>query len=127
MRFNLKTIVDVTETKARRGEGEKEVNQQANFMTVYQTIGMRSNPTNFKIEKIKGTHEGFGSIYKNIKHYWNVEFDIEYGGLELESLIEDFDLVPFIQGLDESVKFKDAVFFTKNSSKINIIFSLIDK
>ena len=37
-------------------------------------------------------------------------------------LINDFNLVPFISGLDETVKFKNNVFRTADKLDCNIIF-----
>ena len=43
MRFKLHTTVDITKTNARRGDDKHQANQQANYNTVYQTIGLRVN------------------------------------------------------------------------------------
>ena len=45
MRFTIHTLVDITETHARRGDDPKQHRQQQNFLTVLQTIGLRVNPT----------------------------------------------------------------------------------
>tara|TARA_Y100000389_G_C17233164_1_gene399193 strand:- start:142 stop:528 length:387 start_codon:yes stop_codon:yes gene_type:complete len=125
--FTIYTLVDVTETNARRGESTLAHNQQANFMSVYQTIGLRSNPTNFKVEKIKDNKK-FGSTFKNVNYYWKMTFDIEQSdSLTLEMLLDDFELVPFISGLEECVTFKECIFFTKHKGKTNIIFKKNDK
>lgn len=126
--FTIYTLVDVTETNARRGESTLAHNQQANFMSVYQTIGLRSNPTNFKVEKIKGKDKKFGTGFKNINHYWKMTFDIEQSdSLTLDMLLEDFELVPFISGLEECVSFKECIFYTKHKGKTNILFHKNDK
>jgi len=105
--FTIYTLVDVTETNARRGDSTFAHNQQANFMSVYQTIGLRSNPTNFTVEKVKDKNIKFGTSFKNINHYWKISFDIEQAdSLTLDMLVEDFELVPFISGLEECVTFK---------------------
>ena len=43
MIFKLTTVVDITQTNARRGDDQKLANQQANYNTLYQTIGLRVN------------------------------------------------------------------------------------
>ena len=127
-RFKILTLVDVTETNARRGEDRLLVNQQANFMTLYQVIGLRSNPTDFKIKKFNEHTDVFGSNYKNIKCYWQVEFTIESTGSITTNMLEsDFDLVPFITELEECVNFKETVFYTTDKRKKNIIFYEDDK
>lgn len=127
-KFTIYTLADVTETRARRGDSALAHNQQANFMSVYQTIGLRSNPTNFVVEKIKDNKVKFGTNYKNVNHYWKLTFEIEQvDSLTIDMLIEDFELVPFISGLEESVSFSQGIFFTKHKSKKNIIFEKNDK
>jgi len=126
--FTIYTLVDVTETNARRGDSTFSHNQQANFMSVYQTIGLRSNPTNFTVEKVKDKNIKFGTSFKNINYYWKISFDIEQAdSLTLDMLVEDFELVPFISGLEECVTFKQCIFFTKNKTKTNILFFKNDK
>ena len=39
----MTTLVDITETGARRGEDPLAYRQQQNFLTVLQTIGLRTN------------------------------------------------------------------------------------
>ena len=44
MKFRIETLVDITETKARRQGNDKfAYKQEANFQTVLQTVGMRVN------------------------------------------------------------------------------------
>ena len=66
MKFTLKTVVDITETKARRGENPKKVNQQANYNTMFQTLGLRINPEPIElrteITDVNGI--GFGNSIK---------------------------------------------------------------
>ena len=68
MKFTIHTLIDVTKTDVRRHEHPKLVNQQANFNTLYNTLGLRTNPINFivtqeltALQKYK-----FGSSYKLI-------------------------------------------------------------
>ena len=125
-------MVDVTQTNARRGiDDQLSVKQQANFNTLYNVIGLRSNPTEFEI----AVHEksisklGFGENYKGKHKVWTVEFTIEQeDSLTLDMLEADFDLVPFIGGLAETITHKHHVFTTlSNNGLRNIIFEEIDK
>jgi len=131
MRFRIHTLVDVTETNARRGENNKEVNQQANFNTMYNVIGLRTNPTDFQVtvEKENISKYNFGSNYKDKQYVWTVEFYVEADeSTSIEIMAEDFDLVPIIKGLDESVKLDKGMFVThSNNGRTNIIFERIDK
>jgi hypothetical protein len=130
MKFMLYTLVDVTETNARRGQGTKEVNQQANFDTMYNVIGLRTNPTDFEVSVINDSLDeyGFGSKFKGKHNIWKVYFYIEADeSTSLEILQDDFDLVPIITNLDETAKLQNDVFVTKSNEKRNIIFERIDK
>ena len=127
-KFIIKTLVDVTQTHARRGEDTTKIHQQANFMTLYQVIGLRTNPVDFVIKKIETDLKQFGSNYKDIECYWQVEFAVEHvDSLTVDMMLTDFDLVPFISGLEECTTFKESVFYTKDKRKCNIIFSKVDK
>ena len=131
MRFKLYTLVDITETGARRGEDPKLHRQQQNYLTVMQTIGLRVNPTYVKspqvIEDIPSKYN-LGSKYKNKQSIWEYVFDIDYdGALDVDTLVNDFDLIPIITDLDETAKFENAHFITKKSDVCNIFFEVTDK
>ena len=131
MRFKLYTLVDITETGARRGEDPKQYRQQQNFLTVMQTIGLRVNPTYVAPPEIVNDTPikyKLGSKYKTKQNVWKYTFDIEYeGALDLDTLINDFDLIPVILDLDETAKFENAHFITKDTALCNIHFEVDDK
>tara|TARA_B100000035_G_scaffold196464_1_gene167859 strand:+ start:761 stop:1141 length:381 start_codon:yes stop_codon:yes gene_type:complete len=125
--FELYTVVDITETKARKGADKIKENQQQNFLTVLNTIGLRANPTIIKSPEIVKNTFKFGTAYEDVKHVWRFVFDFEYGAHSLDMLKEDFDLVPFINGLTEDTDIIDPVFRTNTSRFCNIIFKELDK
>jgi hypothetical protein len=131
MRFIIHTLVDITETGARRGEDPKQFRQQQNFLTVMQTIGLRVNPTYVKapeVVKEVPSKLGLGTSYKTKQSVWKYVFDMEYeGALDIETLVNDFDLIPIITQLDETAKFENAHFITKNTALNNISFQIDDK
>ena len=131
MRFILHTLVDITETGVRRGEDPKQFRQQQNFLTVMQTIGLRVNPTYVKapeVVKEVPSKLGLGTSYKTKQNVWKYVFDMEYeGALDIETLVNDFDLIPIITQLDETAKFENAHFITKNTALTNISFQIDDK
>ena len=131
MRFILHTLVDITETRARRGDDPKQYRQQQNFLTVMQTIGMRVNPTYVKAPEIIKeipSKFGLGSKYKTKQSIWEYEFDIDYAdALDIDTLVNDFDLIPIITDLNETAKFDNAHFLTKNTALRNISFQIDDK
>ena len=131
MRFIIHTLVDITATGARRGEDPKKHRQQQNFLTVMQTIGLRVNPTYVKapeVVKEVPSKLGLGTSYKTKQSVWKYVFDMEYeGALDIETLVNDFDLIPIITQLDETAKFENAHFITKNTALTNISFQINDK
>ena len=131
MRFVIHTLVDITETGSRRGEDPKKHRQQQNFLTVMQTIGLRVNPTYVKapeVVKELPSKLGLGTSYKTKQSVWKYVFDMEYeGALDIETLVNDFDLIPIITQLDETAKFENAHFLTKDTAKCNILFEIVDK
>jgi hypothetical protein len=128
MKFRIKTLVDVTETQARKGDDPQLAKQQANFMTLYNTIGLRTNATDFDITVSKEGAKIFGSNFKGKKSVWTVEFYVEAeASLSVDMMLNDFDLVPFIADLTEDSKFSSSVFRTQDSVNTNIIFEQLDK
>lgn len=130
MRLKLYTLVDITETGARRGEEPTLVSQQQNFLTVLQTIGLRANPSyeySPSVESMSPNKVELGTNYKGKHKVWEFSFDIEYGEIDIETLNDDFNFIPVIAGLDETAKFEDNIFSTKDTSKRNIVFQVLDK
>ena len=131
MRFKLYTLVDITETGARRGEDPKQHRQQQNYLTVIQTIGLRVNPTYVKSPTVIAdipSKFGLGTKFKTKQNIWEYTFDIEYAGaLDIETLVNDFDLIPIITDLNETATFDNAHFLTKDPAICNIIFEVSDK
>ena len=131
MRFIICTLIDITETGCRRGEDPTQYRQQQNFLTVMQTIGLRVNPTYvMPPETIKEIPSklGLGTSYKTKQTIWKYTFDVDYeGALDVQTLVNDFDLIPVIGGLNETVVLDMPQFITKNTNKTNIIFILSDK
>jgi hypothetical protein len=131
MRFRLYTLIDITETAARRGEDPKQFRQQQNFLTVMQTIGLRVNPTYVSTPEIVNdtpSKYNLGTTFKNKQNIWKYAFDIEYeGALDVDTLNNDFNFIPIITDLDETAKFENAHFITKNPNLCNIFFEVDDK
>lgn len=125
MIFQLITMIDITQTNARKGHDAFEQKQQQNFLTVVQTLSLRSNaviksaPLSFvdDVEKY-----GFGEDYTGKNELWKLNFSYETSpeGI-LEMLIDDLNLVPFIPNLNESVYYDLPVFQTKDLKSKNTI------
>ena len=132
MQYTLYTTVDITNTGQYRSEPGKEAERwkEQNFQTVLQTIGLRSNivyDSKPNIMAVKGDIIGFKT--KNIINVWSFTFNSERSdafGSEAgptSFLVEDFNGVPFISGLDESMEQNYDVFVTDGPSR-NIIFNV---
>ena len=130
MQYKLYTLVDITKTGQYRNEpGQESLRwKEQNFNTVLQTLGIRSNISYFtkpSILEVKGSLIDFET--DEIIRVWRFDFETERehlyeaDGDSVGYLKEDFNLVPYIQGLDELMEQKYAVFVTEGSGK-NIVF-----
>ena len=128
MIFKLKTLIDITETGARRGDDPRKQQQQQNFFTTLQTISLRANPTvteSPKSELILIKNLNFGSTYSGKHRVWSWSFSFEQSDSHnIEFLLNDFDFVPIINNLDETIKLNDSAFITSNEKSRNIIFEI---
>lgn len=130
MNYKLYTLVDITHTGQYRNEPGKELARlkEQNFNTVIQTLGIRANihytgkPT---MVEVNGSVVGFDTT--EIIRVWRFDFNTEREHL-FESnndpvgfLKDDFNLVPYIKGLDELMEQNYAVFVTQGQYK-NIVF-----
>ena len=130
MDYKLYTLVDITHTDQHRNELGKEADRwkEQNFQTVIQTIGIRANISYSgkpMLTEVKGKLVGFNT--NEIVRVWRFDFSTERDFLfESEGdpvgfLKDDFDLVPYISGLDELMDQNYAVFITKGVNP-NIVF-----
>lgn len=130
MLFELQTLIDITETKARFDKSDPKWHQQQNFLTLVQTLGLRVIPYFDESPKTNTEtldKQGFGYIYKGEHRVWCLRFNIEYvDGIDVRVLQNDFDLVPVISGLTETIQLKESVFQTKNKRTCNLLFKRID-
>jgi hypothetical protein len=130
MRFRLYTTVDITETNAKRQEDRKLYSQQTNYNTVLQTIGLRVNlnPVYVKLQINSIDKLGFGTCIKGKHRYWEFCFEVEYeGALSIDMMKSDFDLIPVITELDETVHNHNKIFRTTCPNDCNIVFEIVDR
>ena len=127
----MTTLVDITETGARRGEDPLAYRQQQNFLTVLQTIGLRTNieySSGPKVITGISKEKNLGSDYKGEQTIWQFEFTSPApDSLTVDMLNNDFNLIPIITDLAETAKFKNPVFITQNDKINNTNFVLLDK
>ena len=120
------TLVDITNTGVTKftPEAQRERDQQRNWETVAQILGMRTQlfriaQTDVKTQNVK-TYK-FGDSYVGKHKIWSFEFDVEF---ENAVPITDFDQVPVVVGLNETANLITPLFYTDGINK-NIYFDLI--
>ena len=130
MKVTIRTLIDITETrKYKHNEADKQlINQQANFMSFFNCLSMRFNPY-YEVSPLCSEQDVtgvFGTDFKGKHKVWEFEFDVEtaVAGVDLITLKEDFDLVPVIANLTETINTDNKAFRTKDKKKCNITFIL---
>jgi hypothetical protein len=130
MDYKLYTTVDITHTGQYRTEAGKEELRwkEQNFQTVLQTLGIRGNVSFTQspaLIEISGRAIGFST--DRLINVWRFDFSTERDFLFEEdndpvgALKSDFELVPFISGLAESMEQNYNVFVTSGPAT-NIVF-----
>ena len=129
------TLVDITETKMIRDLAGKELerNQQRNWETVLQCIGLRAQPQNmaWRVDQVPLENYEFGELYKGSHRVWSFAFTTDYPGVfddgkdPIGLLESDFDEVPVVTYLSETVRFLLPLFYTSGAIK-NIYFMIPD-
>jgi hypothetical protein len=126
------TLVDITRTGVthNRPEHEHQRNQQRNWETVIQCMGIRTQPLDIQGPKTMEMYvdeDTFGEMYQGRQRVWCWTFYAERTGTwaengdELALLHQDFNEVPVIQGLEETARFILPIFYTKGAIK-NVFF-----
>lgn len=130
MLFQLLTLVDITATGVTRTVEGKELerNQQRNFETVLQVLGLRTQPhvkqwpvvLEFKEEEIRFF---FGEMYTGKHRVWKMDFSADHpeaysvNNEPLAGLEKDFEQVPIITGLAETARFMLPIFHPSGAIK----------
>jgi len=116
-RYQIITLVDITRSQAHRSETDRiKVGQQANFNSLIQAIGIRSNPTwtkdpTLNTGRLPEPHTGKC-------HHWIWDFDIEQEQIYLKGsdpvglLLEDLHNIPIVPNLLNTADIHPAVFQT---------------
>lgn len=128
-RYQIITLVDITRSNAPRSETNRlKQGQQANFNSLIQAIGMRSN-----IDWSKDPTMDTGRIPHQTgkANHWVWEFETERDLVFFKSdadpvghLLDDLNGVPIISQLNNSVDLDPAVFKTKGNSPNTWVYEL---
>lgn len=129
--FQIVTLVDITATGVVRSNGTRDLerNQQRNFETVLQVLGLRTQPHIVRYPEIidvDGDTVGnwFGETYQHKQQRaWVFHFKADcpdayavgdnlVGGLEM-----DFEQVPVITGLTDTAQFMLPIFYPHGAIK----------
>ena len=130
MEYKLYTLVDISHTGQFRSDPATDNLRwkEQNFQTVLQTLGMRANISyNVKpvMLTVKGRLVGFNT--DEIINIWQFDFYterdflFENDGDPVGFLKDDFEMVPYIPGLNEMIEQNYDVFVTYGSDP-NIVF-----
>ena len=127
------TLVDITNTGVTRDRGTQELerNQQRNWETVIQCIGLRAQPMGLiqQVSEAELELYEFGEMYTGKHRVWSFAFTVEHESVfrhlenPLHYLDESFDKVPVITYLNETAKFMLPIFWTGGAIK-NIYFKI---
>ena len=128
------TLVDITATGVIRHSADNELkrNQQRNWETVLQCIGIKAQPQHidgpYVVEDIEvDATSHFPEIYYGRQRCWVFSFSVEHEDVFLKdadpvgALDEAFSKVPIICGLEETARFMLPIFYPYGSIK-NIYF-----
>lgn len=129
--FQFSTLVDITATGVVRSTGDNDLerNQQRNFETVLQVLGLRTQPHIVRrpdSEIIPAETVGFlfGEMYtQEPQQVWTFYFSADYPGAYSDAmspvgnLLKDFEEVPVITGLTETARFMLPIFYPQGAIK----------
>ena len=133
--FTICTLVDITNTGVTRNSPNKDFqrNQQRNWESVLQVIGIRAQPLIVsgpfdEVIDADIVSRLFGEMYHSREQrVWVASFAIEHktvftlGDDPLGHLKNDFNQVPVISGLNETARFILPIFYSEGALK-NITF-----
>lgn len=134
--FTLTTLVDITRTGMIHGDADDvERNQQRNWESVTQTIGLRAQPMEIQGPIMQETDVedlDFGEMYQGSQRVWTMSFAVEHIDVWTENndpvagLRGDFNQVPVITGLTETARFVLPIFYSSGAIK-NIYFKSLSQ
>jgi hypothetical protein len=134
--FQGHTLVDITATGVTRGDDDHvERNQQRNWETVLQCMGLRVQPHHIQLPAVSQCEDiataEFGDFYQGTQRVWTWTWAVEPDGIydlpnnPLGGLLKDFEQVPIVAGLEETARFMLPIFYPYGTIK-NIYFKQVN-
>jgi hypothetical protein len=136
MKLAVYSLIDITDTGIRTDYADKIKlrNQQRNWETAYQIVGLH-NEVNIIVSPLTPKmvivdHHDFGEFYSEQHRCWKFIFQFQFPhkvSTDTEvfrTLAADFNRVPVITGLDETITLPDPVFRTSGPLK-NTYFKIL--
>jgi hypothetical protein len=134
--IQLKTLIDVTDSGVHRyiKERELEYNQNKNWTTLLQTIGLRALiefDQTVICENTELRAMGFGEKHRGIHNVWTLVFrtdrDQSYANEKspVGLLLSDLHEVPIIEKLTETINMNRPVFDTQSRFWRNTVVKLL--
>jgi len=134
--IKISTLIDITNSRSRRtnSSDNKEGNQQKNWQTLLQCIGLRCNityendPSNDLVD-LKNL--SFGSKFKGKQRVWTFVFrpdrsdSYKLDDNRVGLLVNDLNLVPVIQNLDETINISKSAFITLDPENQNTVVEML--
>jgi len=124
--FTCYTLVDITCTGINDPVCALPYQQQQNFNTFLQFIGLRTQPLNIDIQCLEDQaldQYKFGSRYTGSARVWKLTWSIEtLGYVGISELRQDSDGVPVHTHLTETVELVSQVLESKNTQRRNLYF-----
>jgi hypothetical protein len=123
------TLVDITATGVIRSQDldNAERNQQRNWETLLQCIGLRTQPQNIQEPTVSTVEDigiaEFGDFYTGTQKIWTWSWTVEREGVydlanaPLAGLLQDIEQVPIVTGLTETARFMLPIFYPYGTIK----------
>lgn len=121
------SLIDITATGVTRNDNDSlERNQQRNWETVLQCIGLRTQPHNIQppvTTDVELDQLEFGDFYEGEQRVWTWTWAVEgnevydLNGKILGGLQQDFEQVPIVTGLTETARFMLPIFYPYGTIK----------
>ena len=124
------TLVDITKTGVTRDNGSMDRDQQRNYETVLQAVGLITQPHEVNTPVVTHAHMEwleFGEYFQGEHKVWVWQFAVEHtdifaiGTNPVGKLSEAFDQVPIVCGLGETGRFMLPIFYPYGAIK-NVYF-----